>query len=147
MSCKSIPLDYKVRWRGRKLKLLIILTLALMVLGGSAQVFGGPGSVIVDIVGSKADNTSIETSSAEGVVLEIVGSEASNTHIAPPAKKEPKCPHLICPPVKCPQNEDRTENQCKTKCYPWDNMHLGVDAWYNTFWYMDSPNMPKWPLI
>ena len=134
------------------MKLLMVLTLALMILGSNAQPFGGPGSVIVDIIGSKADNTSIESSAIDKVVLEIVGSEASNTHITPPAKKDIKWPHFICPQEicptpKCPPVEDCTKKECKSKCYPWDNRHLGVDAWYNTFWYMDSPNMPKWPQI
>jgi len=144
------------------LKLLIVLTLALMILGSSAQAFGGPGSVVVDIVGSKADNTKIESSAADNVVLEIVGSEANNTLVAQPAKKDSKCNHLICPPLgfpepncpefKCPEPicppiEDGKKIECKSKCYPWDSMHLGVDAWYDTFWYMDRPNMPKWPMV
>lgn len=129
------------------MKLLIIMTLALMIMGSNAQLFGGPGSVVVDIVGSKAYNTSIESSAANSVVLEIVGSEASNTHIAPPAKKDIKCPPLICPPPRCPPKEDGTGSQCKSKPYPWENMHLGVDAWYDTFWYMNNPNMPKWPQV
>lgn len=129
------------------MKLLMVLTLALMILGSNAQPFGGPGSVIVDIIGSKADNTSIESSAIDKVVLEIVGSEASNTRINPQAKKDIKWPHFICPQEICPPVDDCTKKECKSKCYPWDNMHLGVDAWYNTFWYMDSPNMPKWPQI
>ena len=34
------------------------------------------------------------------------------------------------------------DNQQKT--YPWDNKHLGVDAWYGTFWYTNVYT-PKWP--
>lgn len=145
MKWSSIPIENKAQWRGMKLKLFIILTLALMILGGSAQAFGGSGSVVVDIVGSKADNTRIESYAAENIVLEIVGSEADNTVIAPPAKKEAKCPQWTCPQPKCPPKEDCTKGECKSKCYPWKNMHLGVDAWYDTFWYMDNINMPKWP--
>jgi hypothetical protein len=135
-----------------KLKLLVTMTLALMILGGIAQAFSGSGSVVVDIVGSKADNTRIESSDADRVVLEIVGSDTNNTLIAPPATKEGKCHKFIfpppkCPKPKCPPKEDDTKHQCKSKCYPWENMHLGVDAWYDSFWYMNSPNMPKWPQI
>jgi len=79
------------------LKLLIVLTLALMILGSNAQPFGGPGSVIVDIIGSEADNTSIESSAIDKVVLEIVGSEASNTRITPPAKKGPQMASFYLP--------------------------------------------------
>ena len=127
------------------MRLSFILTLALMILAGSCQAFGAPGSVVVDIVGSTADNTRIESAAPGNVVLEIVGSDTNNTLIAPPAKKKMACPQ-ICPkpdcsePVCCP----KVDCESQKKCNPWDNMHLGVDAWYGTFWYTDI-NMPKWP--
>jgi len=38
------------------------------------------------------------------------------------------------------------EYDSQRKTYPWDYMHLGVDAWYGTFWYKNI-YMPKWPQI
>ena len=38
------------------------------------------------------------------------------------------------------------ESDSQRKTYPWDYMHLGVDAWYGTFWYKNI-YMPKWPQI
>jgi len=118
----------------------IILALALMLSACSAYAFGGPGPVVVDIVGSVTDNTKITSSGMEKVELEIIGSEANNTIISPPTEKVVICPKYICPDITYP--EVKSEN--KEKRYPWENMHLGVDAWYGTFWYTDI-NMPKWP--
>jgi hypothetical protein len=117
----------------------IMLALALMLSACSAYAFGGPGSVVVDIVGSVTDNTKITSSGMEKVELEIIGSEANNTVISPPVKE--KCPKHICPDTT--YSEVKSEN--KEKRYPWENMHLGVDAWYGTFWYDSNINMPKWP--
>jgi len=122
----------------------ILLALALMLSACSAYAFGGPGSIVVDIVGSSTDNTKITSSGMEKVDLEIIGSEALNTTISPP-EKIAKCPRHICPDSVYSDSVyslEKTEN--KEKRYPWDDMHLGVDAWYGTFWYTDV-NMPKWP--
>ncbi len=122
----------------------ILLALALMLSACSAYAFGGPGSIVVDIVGSSTDNTRITSSGMEKVDLEIIGSEALNTTISPP-EKIAKCPRHICPDSVNSDSVyslEKTEN--KEKRYPWDDMHLGVDAWYGTFWYTDV-NMPKWP--
>jgi hypothetical protein len=118
----------------------IMLALALMLSACSAYAFGGPGSVVVDIVGSVTDNTKITSSGMEKVELEIIGSEASNTTISPP-EKVVICPKHICPDTTYPE----VKNENKDKHYPWENMHLGVDAWYGTFWYDTDINMPKWP--
>ncbi len=77
----------------------IILALALMLSACSASAFGGPGSVVVDIVGSVTDNTKITSSGMEKVELEIIGSEANNTTISPPAEKLVICPKCICPDI------------------------------------------------
>ncbi len=122
----------------------ILLALVLMLSACSAYAFGAPGSVVVDIVGSTTDNTRITSSGMEKVELEIIGSEANNTIISPPMKIE-RCPRHICPDgvySDSVYSVAKTEN--KEKRYPWENMHLGVDAWYGTFWYTDI-NMPKWP--
>ena len=116
----------------------IILALTLMLSACSASAFGGPGSVVVDIVGSVTDNTRIASSGMERVELEIIGSEANNTTISPPAENLVICPGCIYPESICPECDSEQEAR------PWDDMHLGVDAWYGTFWYTDI-NMPKWP--
>jgi hypothetical protein len=126
---------------GMELRLSIILALALMLSASSAYAFGGPGSVVVDIVGSTTDNTKITSSGMEKIELEIIGSEALNTIIAPPAENVAICPKYIFSDMKCcPELIHKNEQ----KSYPWEDMHLGVDAWYDTFWYKDI-NMPKWP--
>jgi hypothetical protein len=122
----------------------ILLAIALMLSACSAYAFGGPGSIVVDIVGSSTDNTKITSSGMEKVDLEIIGSEANNTIISPP-EKIVKCHRYICPDSYYSDSIytlEKTDN--KEKRYPWENMHLGVDAWYGTFWYTDV-NMPKWP--
>ncbi len=121
----------------------ILLALALMLSACSAYAFGGPGSIVVDIVGSSTDNTKITSSGMEKVDLEIIGSEATNTIISPP--EIVKCPRHICPDSDYSDSIYTLEKtDKKEKRYPWENMHLGVDAWYGTFWYTDI-NMPKWP--
>ena len=123
-----------------KLRISILLALTLMLSASYAYAFGGPGSVTVDIVGSRTDNTRITSSGMDKLELEIIGSEANNTIISPPAEKIAICPKYICSDIKCPEVKCDSEK----KKYPWEKMHLGVDAWYGTFWYTDI-NMPKWP--
>ena len=69
------------------LRISIILALVLMLSAGSAYAFGGAGSIVVDIVGSKVDNTKVTSSGMEKVELEFVGSKANNTVITPLAEK------------------------------------------------------------
>jgi PBP1b-binding outer membrane lipoprotein LpoB len=123
-----------------ELRKSIILALALMLSACNACAFGGPGSIVVDIVGSVTDNTKITSSGMEKIELEIIGSESNNTMISPP-EKEKKCPKYICPDTIYPE----VKNENKEKRYPWENMHLGVDAWYGTFWYDSNINLPNWP--
>lgn len=119
------------------MKIVVALT-AFILLASSAYAMGGAGSVVVDIVGSRTDNIQVE-SGAGPVDLEIVGSTSSNTKIAPPEVCIPQCCCGYCcyPDINC---------NCTQPIYPWDGMHLGVDAWYGTYWYTDV-NMPKWPQI
>ena len=123
------------------LRTSFILALVLMLSAGSAYAFGGAGSIVVDIVGSEVDNTKVMSSGMEKVELEFVGSKANNTVITSPGEKV-----MICPPYACPETKYCHEVKCesKEKKYPWEGMHLGVDAWYGTFWYTDI-NMPRWP--
>lgn len=133
-----------VSWRGMVLKRSILIALALMLSACSAYAFGGPGSIVVDIIGSTTDNTRIASSGMEKVDLEIIGSEANNTIISPPERHR-RCPEQICSESNSIESAYTvTKNEKKEKRYPWENMHLGVDAWYGTFWYTDV-NMPKWP--
>jgi len=194
-----------------------------MLSGFGALAFGGPGTTVLDIVGSSADNIKIVEFLPGKVELEIIGGTASNITIAPYAGKSydslncndgnpctidscgPKgCVHIpvncddgnactidscgpkgcVHIPVNCddgnactidlcdangcvhiPMNCDKGDLwntdyclSCPThlspgakyvdqwKTYPWDHMHLGVDAWYGAFWYKNI-YMPKWPQI
>jgi hypothetical protein len=120
------------------MKIESTLAVIFILLIFSACIAGSAGSVVVDIVGSNADNVLVE-SGFEPVDLEIVGGAASNIKISPPQVNilECRCGHCCYPEVRC---------NTSTPSYPWDSMHLGVDAWYGTFWYTDI-NMPKWPQL
>jgi len=122
------------------------LAIVLMLLISSASAFADAGSVVVDIVGSNTDNTKISASGAEKLELEIIGSTANNTTISLPKKDLAKRWHECCvPDLRCDYKQE-CEHVSKEESHPWDNLHLGVDAWYGTFWYTDI-NMPKWPAI
>jgi hypothetical protein len=124
-----------------KKKLSMILALMILLLAAGTLAFAGAGSVVVDIVGSTTENTKVVASGPEKVELEIIGSTAKNTTISPPEEVVKKCKPCYRPFVDCEIKKD-----CKPVSGPWDKMHLGVDAWYGTFWYTDI-NMPKWPQI
>lgn len=115
----------------------MILALMLISLASNACAFGSSGSVVVDIIGSKTDNTIIAPYGAGPLELEIIGSVANNTTIAFPEEKKIVRLECTCPEKNC---------VCEQEKKPWDGMHLGVDAWYGAFWYTDI-NMPKWPQI
>jgi hypothetical protein len=100
----------------------------------SAYAFGGPGSVVMDVVGSVIDNTRITSSGMEKVELEFVGSEANNTIVSSPAENAVISNKYNPIYINCKSKENH---------FPWEGMHLGVDAWYGTFWYTDI-NMPRW---
>lgn len=121
------------------------LAIMLMLLISSASAFADTGSVVVDIVGSNTDNTKITTSGAEKLELEIIGSTANNTMVSLPKEMSKRWRGCCLPDLRCEYGQecDQVSNQ---ESHPWDNMHLGVDAWYGTFWYTDI-NMPKWPQI
>jgi hypothetical protein len=120
------------------MKIALTLALALILLASSAYASSSAGSVVIDILGSKTDN--IQVVSGTGPAdLEIIGSTSSNTRIAPPPAVIPdyQCGYWCYPNVRC--------NGTKPS-YPWDSMHLGVDAWYGTYWYTNV-YMPKWPQV
>jgi hypothetical protein len=138
-------LNMNIIWRGMELRLSMKLAIMLMLLISSASAFADTGSVVVDIVGSNTDNTKIATSGAEKLELEIIGSTANNTMISLPKEMSKRWRGCCLPDLRCEYGQecDQVSNQ---ESHPWDNMHLGVDAWYGTFWYTDI-NMPKWPQI
>ena len=175
---------------GNDLRSLIILATMLILMASSAMAFGGAGSVVVDIVGSNVEDTTVVADGRDKIDLEIIGSTAKNTTVSPyqtlniyqvypqcppcPTPPCPPCPTPICPPCPtpiyppsptpicppcttppcppcptpvcppCPSYPCPSEELYKQPM-PWDNKHLGVDAWYGAFWYRDNINMPKWP--
>lgn len=132
-----------------------ILAAMLILMASIAMAFGGPGSVVVDIVGSDVDDTMVVADGRGDIDLEIIGSTAKNTTVSPymemirfcpTCPQCPICPTPICPTCPtCPVYPCPDEEQIKP--IPWNNMHMGVDAWYGAFWYKDYPNLPKWPQI
>lgn len=132
-----------------------ILAAMLILMASSAMAFGGPGSVVVDIVGSDVEDTMVMAGGRGDIDLEIIGSTAKNTTVSPymemirfcpTCPQCPICPTPICPTCPtCPVYPCPNEEQVKP--LPWGNAHLGVDAWYGAFWYKDYPNLPKWPQI
>jgi len=123
----------------------VLLAAVLLLSSSPAWALGGSGPVVVDIVGSIADNTHIMATGMEKVDLEIIGSETNNTTIGSPQEKDCRRDHREERRQEEDGFEDKGEGQGQGKVNPWDGMHLGVDAWYDTFWYMDDINMPKWP--
>ena len=138
-------LNMEISWRGMELRLSMKLAIVLMLLISSASAFADAGSVVVDIVGSNTDNTKITASGSEKLELEIIGSTANNTTISFPKEMAKRWHECCVPDLRCEYKQE-CEQVSKQESHPWDNLHLGVDAWYGTFWYTDI-NMPKWPAI
>ena len=127
------------------MKILILLAAVLILSSSPAWALGTGGSVVVDIVGSRTDNTRIMSSGMEKVELEIIGSEANNTSIGWPEQRA--CGRHDREERGGDEGEDGfiDDGDGQSGSHPWDGMHLGVDAWYDTFWYRNEINMPKWP--
>ncbi len=126
----------KTEGKGMKTAMMLAFSLMLILLASSAVASRSAG-VVVDIVGSRTDNTQV-VSGAGPVELEIIGSASRNTTVSPPSITIPDyCCGYWCYPDVCEDTE---------ASYPWESMHLGVDAWYGTFWYTDV-NMPRWPAV
>ncbi|HOG97990.1 MAG TPA: hypothetical protein PLV49_03745, partial [Methanothrix soehngenii] len=76
-----------------------ILAAMLILMASSAMAFGGPGSVVVDIVGSSVEDTTVVADGRGDIDLEIIGSTAKNTIVSPfKATSYRSC--QICP--QCP---------------------------------------------
>jgi hypothetical protein len=101
----------------------------------------------LDIVGSNLDKIQLFSNDANFGDTEIVGSTLTNVKISPPQKPEKKCHRekSRCDDVKC-----YWDSGCRD--YPHDKPdvtcskpHLGVDAWYGTYWFNNQMYTPKWP--
>lgn len=95
----------------------------------------------LDIVGSKLDNIQVCSDNADFGDTEIVGSTLTNIKISP-AKSTKKHPYE--------KTECYWDSSCIDNSYdkPHDSClksHLGVDAWYGRYWFMDEIYTPKWP--
>jgi hypothetical protein len=116
----------------RKMTMALIPILILLWISSTAL---ASGSAVIDIVGSRTENTQIIQPNAGSIELEIIGSMATNTSIGAQARANPA--------VNC-----RCHEWEKPFCKPPQTRipHLGVDAWYGEFWY-NSLNLPKWPQL
>ena len=118
------------------MRILIVLALMLALTAPNACLLASAESIVVDIVGSRAENTEIAVSTAQPVTLEIVGSTTNNTVIS-----SPKIEKVVCR-ERCHYKQ---EGNCTPDHHPCDDTHYGVDAWYGKFWYNSEINLPKWP--
>jgi hypothetical protein len=107
----------------------------------SVSFAAGHGPIVVDIVGSNTEDTRIDAPAAGSVDLEIVGSNARNTVIS--TKVEKAGFSCCCWPYYCPQASCNYSQPCTVT--QTSGQHLGVDAWYGTFWYTPYNHLPKWP--
>ena len=95
----------------------------------------------LDIVGSKLEDIQIFSDNADLGDTEIVGSTLTNIKIsAPPAPPRPPCDNVYREPSCYDYRFDSRGSSCFKP-------HLGVDAWYGRYWYMDEIYTPKWPQI
>jgi hypothetical protein len=98
----------------------------------------------LDIVGSKLDNIQIFSDNADLGDTEIVGSTVTNVKISPPPKPPKKSP--------CEKSECYWDSSCIDYAHDKPHIscqksHLGVDAWYGSYWFMDEIYTPKWPRV
>jgi hypothetical protein len=98
----------------------------------------------LDVVGSKLDNIQIFSDNADLGNTEIVGSTLTNIKISPPANPPKKS---TCEKIECYWDfscMDYSYNKPHVSCL---KSHLGVDAWYGRYWFMDEIYTPKWPRV
>lgn len=124
------------------MKKLIISILMSVFLASLSPAAAGPQSVVVDIVGSIVEDTEIGVPAASSIDLEIIGSSAKNTKISAP--RPVGCISCCCP-ASCPTMLCDCNAACDVELPT--QQHLGVDAWYGTFWYTPFDHLPKWPQI
>jgi hypothetical protein len=106
----------------------------LVLLGLASYGFGSTGSVSVDIIGSKANNTTIVSQYGEPVNLEIIGSAASNIKIVYPEEKANDI--QICD--TCGQEKRYItpwDDFRKPLCYPWSSY---IPTRYNRLFFKDQ---------
>jgi hypothetical protein len=70
------------------LRILAASVVMLVLLASLASAMGGRGSISLDIIGSKANNTTIFSPGQVPIDLEIIGSKAENIQIGYPECKE-----------------------------------------------------------
>jgi hypothetical protein len=97
----------------------------------------------LDIVGSRLDNIKVCSDDALAGNMEIVGGSVVNVTIS--EKPHQKKQHYKKEPdLKCYWDSgciDTTKYKPTKLC----TGHLGVDAWYGTYWFNDQIYTPKWP--
>jgi hypothetical protein len=96
----------------------------------------------LDVVGSKLDNIKIFSDSADLGNTEIVGGSVTNVTFSPPPKQRKPCDK-----TECYWDASCRDNKKDSKCDSCLKPHLGVDAWYGKYWYMDDIYTPKWPRV
>ena len=101
----------------------------------------------LDIVGSNLDKIQIFSDDANLGDTEIVGSTVTNVKICPTPEHEKKChdDRSRCDDVKCYWDmtcKDYPNYKPSVIC---PKPHLGVDAWYGTYWFNNQMYTPKWP--
>ena len=106
-----------------------------MVLLASIALACGKGAIVVDMIGSHAENTKI-ISPGSSLDLEIIGSYSNNTQVL--SKAPVNC--TVCKWCSC----ESRKPECKRPKPEKFKFHLGVDAWYGSYWYTHT-YMPKWP--
>jgi hypothetical protein len=98
----------------------------------------------LDIVGSKLDNIQIFSDNADLGDTEIVGSTLTNIKITPTPKQAKKTP---CKKTECYWDFSCMDYSYKKPHVSCLKSHLGVDAWYGRYWFMDDIYTPKWPNV
>ncbi|OPX76321.1 MAG: hypothetical protein A4E44_00745 [Methanosaeta sp. PtaB.Bin018] len=116
------------------MRVAITLVSMLVLLGLASYGFGSTGSVSVDIIGSKANNTTIVSQYGEPVNLEIIGSAASNIKIVYPEEKANDI--QICD--ACGQEKRYItpwDDFRRPLCYPWSSY---IPTRYNRLFFKDQ---------
>jgi hypothetical protein len=98
----------------------------------------------LDIVGSKLENIKIFSDDADLGNTEIVGSTLTNIEISPPPKPPKKS---IYEKTECYWDSSCKDYSCDKPHISCLKPHLGVDAWYGHYWFMDEMYTPKWPRV
>lgn len=101
----------------------------------------------LDVVGSNLDKIQIFSDDANFGDTEFVGSTVTNVKISPLPKPEKRCQQerSRCDDVKCYWDSACINYPPSKPSVICPNNHLGVDAWYGTYWFNNQIYTPKWP--